>query len=139
MESKRNFEEARLDKNKSKKVCFIPDPQVLEYLKGESDDDIFSGEPVAENDLDLDTLRSASSRSRRVKTGIYSDEEESGNEEELDGELEGERDDEKVDVKDVIKPPSLESSGEEDAEDPDEVDGIKVIPFNMKQERQEGY
>ncbi len=108
----------------SKKVCFVPDDQVLDYIDGNTD-------RAEDDDLDLDTLETRKSN-RRVKKDVYSDEEDMGDYQDLE-------DDQVADDNNVIKSPQIDSSSGEES-DPDEHNDndVKVIPFNMKADREEG-
>jgi hypothetical protein len=130
--NKRNFD-VDSDHGK-KKVCFVPGAEVLDYMDGDYD-----GRNGDENDLDLDTL-APTSRSRRIKKDVYSDEEDTRSGWDLDDE---ERKDSREDDDGNIGPPKIdsESSGEEVGrpESDDEESQPKITPFNMRQEREEGY
>lgn len=122
----------------AKRVCFVPTPEVLDILDGDDDPCPSCSGGEEDNDLDLDTLGRTGQKSRRVKEGVYS---ESEGEEFIDGDEEDEREDKNA----WIPPPKVDStSGEEDEQtmfqpvSEEEEDDIKIEPFNMKAEREEG-
>lgn len=119
----------------SKRVCFVSTPEVLDIVDGNFDPYANRG-GEEENDLDLDTFGRTSQKSRRLKEGIYS---------EIEAEEFLDEEDDDIGGKDkVIPPPKLDtSSGEEELEedqvfDQEEEEEIKLEPFNMKAEKEEG-
>jgi CD2 antigen cytoplasmic tail-binding protein 2 len=91
--------------------------------------------------LDLDTLGRTGQKSRRLKEGVYS---ESENEF-----IDDDEEDEKEDKDAEIPPPKIDSaSGDEDEDEQtavviddmeeEEDDDVRIEPFNMKAEREEG-
>jgi len=114
----------------------VPGDQLLDYM-----DDPEGYQAVAEDDdLDLDTL-APTGRSRRIKSEVYSDDDER-----IALEDDAEEDKRQFDEDGLIAPPKVdsESSGEESfprAPDlgSDDEDSAKITPFNLQQEREEGY
>lgn len=109
-----------------KKVCFMPTPEVIDYMEGEIQ--------LEENGSDLDPLAPHPDRSKRIQGDVYSDDDRH----EVD---EGDDLEDGQKKSATIAPPKIESdsSGEEvPAPLVDSEDEEKITPFNLRDEREEG-
>lgn len=130
MDGKRTSDADQMGTARQKKVCFVPGQEVLDYIEeGPQTKDSYS-------DADLDTVPTGPRRNR-INSEVYSDEEvDDFLEDGLEDDLGEDGDEDKA-----IPPPKIdESSGEEESFEvtKEEEDVVRIIPFNLRAEKEEG-